>query len=261
MSADSILSRLASAQSPSAQKSLTVPRELCLGPSDAKHLSGGACAAALVGAAEDAARKPLVQASAQFRRAPRVGETVEIVIDEHRPGRSIDLITASMIDGTSTCVLLSATLGRRRSIGDFNWETPPEVNEPETCGPIPFIRADHGDLHTHLDMRLAAKPKNGAMAFWTKSPIGESASISCFLALIADYLPEAIHLNIGQPAGAISLDNTLRIASGQLTAWTLCVTQLSAIHNGIFHGQMQIFNQDTKLVATASQSGIVRLIE
>lgn len=163
--------------------------------------------------------------------------------------------------GDTASVSLQASLGERRSTGDFLWARPPHVNPHDDCSPIPFVRADEEDLHTYLDMRLAAEPGDGALIFWAKSPTSSKVSIPGFLALLADYLPEAIHFNIGRPAGAVSLDNVIRIVEADLTAWTLCAVQLTVVQRGLFHGYMQIFNERARLMAMASQSGVVRVLE
>ena len=170
MNVDSILSLLVPTRGGEDLYSFLVDRALCLGPPGAKHLSGGACTAALIGVLEAETDKPLIQASAQFRKAPSDGDTVTIAIDEYQPGRSIDLISASIVENGSASVSLSGSFGRRRSVGEYSWQQSPKVKGPEDSPPIPFVRADTGDLHTHLDMRLAATPKTGQMAFWVKAP-------------------------------------------------------------------------------------------
>lgn len=241
--------------------SMGVDRRLCLGPPGAKHLSGGACSAILIDALEQATGKPLIQAGTQFFKAPRVNDTVTISLDHHKPGRSIDMATASLTTAGAPQVRLFGSLGARRSIGDHQWTADVEFVMPEKSANIPFVRADPGDLHTVLEMRLAAKPCHGRMAFWVQTPSQPMASPARFLALIADYLPEAIHMNIGCPAGAISLDNSIRATGNQLTQWTLCVAQLEAIQNGIFHGRMSLLSERSELLAIASQSGVVTLLE
>jgi len=84
---------------------------------------------------------------------------------------------------------------------------------------------------------------------------------SGLLAVIADYVPGAIRVALDEPAGASSLDNTLRVVRIKPTEWVLCDTQIFAIAAGFVRGRMHIFAQDGTLLATASQSGIVRIFE
>lgn len=259
MSADTIMNLLSLKAEPDEIWSMGVDRQLCLGPPDAKHLSGGACTAILIDALEQVTSKPLIQASAQFLEAPKVNDTVTVSLEHHRPGRSIDMVSASLTAAAAPQVRLSASFGTRRDIGDYQWTRDIEFTSPLKSTDIPFVRADPGDLHTVLEMRLAAEPQDGRLLFWVRSPSQPMTSSARFLALIADYLPEAIHLSIGRPAGAISLDNSIRVTGHELTEWTLCVTQLDAIQRGIFHGRMTLVSQRSEILATASQSGAVLL--
>ena len=94
--------------------SIGVDRRLCLGPPDAKHLSGGACSAILIDTLEQVTGKPLIQASAQFFKAPKVNDTVTVSLDHHKPGRSIDMATASLtMAGTLTANAFTS--------GKLNW--------------------------------------------------------------------------------------------------------------------------------------------
>lgn len=243
--------------------SIAAHRALCVGPPGAKHMSGGACFASLLAALEAEHQRPVIQASAQFIAAPAEGTSATVTTHTLMSGRSIAQARAALqVDGGDR-VLVQASLGRRPDVGTHEWTRMPDVPDPEHCGPIPFVREDAGDLHTHLDMRLATdferEGARGQIAFWIKAPARDIDS--AFLALAADYLPESIHFNIGRPAGATSLDNTLRIIARPATEWVLCVTQLDAIEAGLFHGRMALHARDGALIATAAQSGVVRLIK
>ncbi|MEL7392448.1 MAG: hypothetical protein AAFN06_07405 [Pseudomonadota bacterium] len=206
-------------------------------------------------------REPLIQASAQFFKAPRVNDSVTVSLDHHKPGRSIDIAGAALTYAGEPQVRLSGSFGTRRSIGDYQWAPNVEFTSPEKSAEIPFVRADPGDLHTVLEMRLAAEPQHGRLVSWVRTPSQAMTSPARFLALIADYLPEAIHLSIGRRTGAISLDNSIRVTGQELSEWTLCVTQLEAIQHGLFHGRMNLYSDRGQLLATASQSGVVTLLE
>ncbi len=238
---------------------LRVDRNLCLGPPQFKHMSGGACTAAMISAMEQEIGKPVIQAATQFLFSPKAEEIASITVDVGRTGRSICQAQASLSVGSETTATLSAMLGTKRDIGSFAWAKFENAEIPDNCPRIPFVREDPGDLHSHLDMRLAETPGSGGMRFWVKTPDNFLEKASAFLALIADYLPEAIHFNIGQSAGAVSLDNSVRIVRHEATDWLLCHTQLLSISDGIFHGHMNLFADNGSLLATASQSGVVRL--
>jgi acyl-CoA thioesterase II len=237
-------------------------RHLCLGPPAGKHLSGGAAMASVVAASEAQTRRPLIQASAQFLSSPAADDDFSIEFRALNAGRSITQALVAIVVAGKDAAHITATLGVRSEIGSFAWEAAPDVPPPESCPPIPFVRKDDGDLHSHLDMRLAVYPgiePAGGACFWIKTDSDDIVP-AAMLTLIADYLPEAIHMNIGQRAGAVSLDNVIRIIGRAATPWLLCDIQLSAVSAGLFHGRIAIFAEDGALLATGGQSGVVKLL-
>jgi acyl-CoA thioesterase len=78
------------------------------------------------------------------------------------------------------------------------------------------------------------------------------------LAILGDYVPFGIGQALGRRAGGHSLDNTLRVAHLVPTEWVLLDITVHAVANGFGHGEVHLFAQDGTLLATASQSTIVR---
>ena len=62
----------------------------------------------------------------------------------------------------------------------------------------------------------------------------------------------------GIQGGGNSLDNTLRIARLVPTEWVLLDIRVHAVERGFGHGLVHMFAEDGTLLATASQSCIVR---
>ena len=56
-----------------------------------------------------------------------------------------------------------------------------------------------------------------------------------------------------------SLDNTLRVCRMVPTEWVLMDIRVHAVERGFGHGLVHMFAEDGTLLATASQSVIVRL--
>ncbi|MEL6825308.1 MAG: thioesterase family protein [Pseudomonadota bacterium] len=258
MSADKILAQLDLAATEPGIWSLEVDRTLCIGPAGAKHMSGGACTAALIDAAEKMTSKPLIQAGIQFFQAPAAGDPVTIKRLGHKPGRSVDIAIVQMSVGDSVCAHMTGSFGRRNGDDPIQWTRPPDLPGPGDCEPLPFIRADAHDLHTFLDVRMAGAPQNGQLNFWVRAPRDGLSTQARFLALIADYLPEALHFNLGRSVGAVSLDNCISILGEGPAEWVLCQVALDGIRNGIFHGSVKIFAEHGTLLARGSQSGLVR---
>jgi acyl-CoA thioesterase len=241
---------------------MTAHRHLCLGPPGHKHISGGATLASVISALEAETGRPLIQASAQFLSSAKAGGSFEIAIRAVESGRSISQALAAIVVAGDDVAHVTAALGEREEIGPFSWEVAPALPKPDDCPSIPFVRLDDGDLHSHLDMRLALDPRGnptGRACFWVRTGMTTPIS-SALLALVADYLPEAIHMNINQRAGAVSLDNVIRIVRREATDWLLCDIQLSGVSSGMFHGRIAIFGNDGTLLATGGQSGVVQIL-
>jgi acyl-CoA thioesterase II len=262
MSAGYIRSLITPEQIEDARWSMAAHRHLCLGPEAGKHLSGGSMLASVVSVLEGAIRRPLIQAHAQFLAAAKADAAYDIVIVSRQDGRSITQVMVEIRQDQRVLAYISAALGARQGTEKVVWETYPQSPAPEDCVRVPFVREGSGDLHSFLDMRLAFDPRfapQGRAQFWVRTE-SDLPIDAAFIVQIADYLPEALHLNLGRPVGATSLDNMIRIIAKEATPWLLCDIQLSAIHDGLFHGAMTIYSQLGCLLALANQSGVVQRI-
>ncbi|MEZ5177781.1 MAG: thioesterase family protein [Acidimicrobiales bacterium] len=123
---------------------------------------------------------------------------------------------------------------------------------------------------SRLDVRLAsARPweamldnpaPDGRSALWARIPDLLEPSAAA-LAILGDYVPFGIGQALGAHAGGNSLDNTLRVLRIVPTEWVLLDIRVDGIDHGFGHGTVHLFAQDGTLMATASQSTIVRYWE
>ena len=135
---------------------------------------------------------------------------------------------------------------------------------------MPHFDQDNEDLHDQFDMRVAKGrygderrgelSKDGHAVLWGR-PRDRRAVTSGLLAIIADYVPSATGHALGRLAGANSLDNTIRIRKLCDTEWMCCDIRIHGVNAGFVHGRMHVFAEDGTLMATASQSTIVRYWE
>ncbi len=117
-----------------------------------------------------------------------------------------------------------------------------------------------------IDVRLANarnpmdldgfKAEGGHSSLWARIPDLEPSAAT--LAVLGDYVPFGIGQALGEAAGGNSLDNTLRISHLVPTEWVLIDIRIEAIANGFGHGHVYLWSEDGTLMATASQSTIVR---
>ena len=120
---------------------------------------------------------------------------------------------------------------------------------------------------SRIDLRLASAKAwedlvgnpapGGRSALWARIPNILDTSAAA-LAILGDYVPFGIGQALGQFAGGNSLDNTLRVVKIVPTDWVLLDIQVDGIANGFGHGTVHLYAQDGTLMATASQSTIVR---
>jgi len=71
-------------------------------------------------------------------------------------------------------------------------------------------------------------------------------------------VPFGISQALGERAGGNSLDNTIRVARRVPTEWLLLDVRIHAVAHGFGHGLVHMWAEDGSLLATASQSAIVR---
>ena len=97
----------------------------------------------------------------------------------------------------------------------------------------------------------------GRSALWARIPDVLDMSAAT-LAILGDYVPFGIGQALGAMAGGNSLDNTLRVGRLVPTEWVLLDIRVDLIANGFGHGVVHLWAEDGTLLATASQSTIVR---
>ena len=74
-------------------------------------------------------------------------------------------------------------------------------------------------------------------------------------------MPSALGNALGRVAHCTSLDNTIRFANRRDTDWVLCDNRMEFVGHGFCHGAAHLWSDDGVLLATASQSLIVRFPE
>lgn len=248
---------------------LPVTPELCVGPKDRAFLFGGVGLASAVMAMEKTTERPAVWATAQYLSYARLPAMVDldVVVPVHGNYNSQARVISHV--GDKEVLTVNAALGARpNEISAFWAEMPKDLPPPEDCAPRPrHARHKNGGLHDHMDVRIVKGrygigksdgeySEDGHVQLWARlkdSPIDSAA-----LCVIADFVPSAVSNAIGREAGGNSLDNTIRFRRIVPTDWVLCDIQIHGIHGGFVHGRMHLFSQDGELMASASQSLILR---
>ena len=164
---------------------------------------------------------------------------------------------------------VNAALGERPMALAGTWAAMLDVPSPDRCAHRQSRLPTTGEsLMDRLDVRLASARAlsempgpgmpDGRSALWAKLPDVLDMSAAA-LAVLGDYVPFGIGQALGLMAGGNSLDNTLRIGDPVSTEWVLLDVRVHHVGHGFGHGDVHLWSESGALLATASQSTIVRM--
>ena len=230
-------------------------------------LFGGCALGAAIEAMERTSGRPLVWATGQYLSYAHPPEIMDIDVTIATQGHRITQARAVGHVGDREIVTVNAALGRRPSDEAGTWPQMPEVPRPEDCPPRERRYLDPESLFSRIDMRAASARNwddldgtpsaDGRAALWARIP--ESSEMSAgALAILGDHVPFGISQALGMIGGGNSLDNTLRIVRLVPTEWVLLDVRIDAVADGFGTGTVFLWAEDGSLLATASQSTIVR---
>jgi len=243
---------------------LPITDGICTG---GNFLFGGSGLGAAISALEGTAGRPLVWATAQYLSYARPPSIMDIDVRIAVEGKQITQARAVAHVGDIEILTVNAALGERPLEVDGSWETMPEVPPPLECPPRPHWRhLDREAIHNRLEERVAigsygaerTPAPDGRSAMWVRMPEGIDMGPAA-LAILGDFVPSGIGQALGRDAGGNSLDNTIRIAHLVPTEWVLLDIRVHSVANGFGHGLVHQWSEDGTLLATASQSTIVRV--
>jgi acyl-CoA thioesterase len=246
---------------------LPVTDEVVVGHRVQAFLFGGAGMAAAVRAMERTCGRPAIWATAQYLSFARLGQVVDLDVWVPSSGR---YTTQARVIGhvdDHAIITVNAALGERPGEIVGQWLPAPAVPPPEDCEPVDDGPGEVKGVRQRFEVRRAAGryrsddisgQGDGRLVLWFR-PLDGHPIDAAVLAIVADYVSVAISDAIGEPAGATSLDNTIRFARIVPTDWLLAEIQIEAVQKGLAHGSMRLFAQDGTLMAIASQSMILRL--
>ncbi len=227
---------------------------------------GGAGLAAAVAALESTSERNLVWATAQYLSFAKPPSIVDIDVTIPVAGHNTTQARAIGHVLDSEIFTVNAALGDRPWPDAREWAVAPTVRPPLECPPMPDLDTSLESIATRIEFRVAngrygeerdgTHSTDGRSALWTRIPdIPVSAGS---LAIIADWVPSGVGQALGRMLYVSSLDNTLRIVQVLQTDWVLCDIRMHAVRNGYAHGAMHLWTESGDLLATASQSMVVR---
>jgi len=233
-------------------------------------LFGGCALGAAVAAMEESTGRPVIWATAQYLSYAHVPAILDIDVTVAAAGHTITQARAVGHMADTEIVTVNAALGTRELEAEGTWVTAPEVPRPDDCPERTFPSDSTESIQDRLDVRLAhargwedveghPMPEGRSM-LWARTPDGLDFSAGAGLAILGDYVPFGIRQALGRMGGGNSLDNTLRVYRLVPTDWVLLDIRIHGVANGIGHGVVHLWSDDGTLLATASQSAIVRIM-
>ena len=233
---------------------------------DDQFLFGGCGLGAAIEALERTTDRPVVWAVAQYLSFAHPPEIVDIDVTVARSGHQTTQARAVAHVGDREILTVNAALGARDGGYDGQWARFPDVPRPDDSPLRQRITRVDDSLAQRLEMRLArgrdlaaldGERDDGHSALWARFPVGLEVSAAS-LAILGDYVPFGIAQALGQFVTGSSLDNTLRVCTLVPTDWVLIDVRVHAIARGFGHGRVELWAEDGTLLATASQSCVVR---
>jgi acyl-CoA thioesterase-2 len=236
---------------------------------DKSFLFGGCALGAAIAAMEGSTERPVIWAAAQYLSYTHPPSMLDIDVTVASAGHNITQARAVGHVADTEILTVNAALGRRDMDVKGTWVSPPEVPRPDECPPRQWGSDNSGSIMSRLDIRLAHARAwdevadnpmpDGRSMLWARMPDMLELSSGAALAILGDYVPFGIRQALGRPSGGNSLDNTLRVYELVPTNWVLLDIRIHAVAHGFGHGVVHLWTEDGTLLATASQSTIVRL--
>lgn len=229
-------------------------------------LFGGAGLAAGIVALEQATGKPVIWATGQYLSIVQQPVTLDLEVKLPAIGRNVTQGRVVGHLGDKEIITILGAVGERPEVVAGMWLECPDAPAPETCQGL-NRHFNEASLHDHVDIRIAkgmfgfsgdGEPSDdGRSLLWARMPNVEHDAGA--LAIIADYMPSVLGSAFGRPMHCTSIDNTIRFANQEETQWVLCDNRMEFVGKGFGYGTVHMWSQKGTLLATASQSLIVRV--
>jgi acyl-CoA thioesterase len=223
-------------------------------------LFGGCGLGAAISALEGTTGRPVVWATAQYLSFARPGSIMDIDVTVAVSGRQTTQARAVGHVGGTEILTVNAALGTRDFLESGQWVVRPDVPPPDDCPARESNAGVTDSILSRLDQRWALEggTGDGRCAVWSRMPDLLKVSAPA-LAVLGDYVPLGLGVTLDHEVASNSLDNTVRVSSIVPTEWVLLDIRVDMVSNGFGHGQVHLWAEDGTLMATASQSALIRL--
>ncbi len=230
-------------------------------------LFGGCGLGAAISALEGTSGRDVVWATAQYLSFAKPGEVMDVDVTLAVVGHQMTQARAVCHVGNREILTVNAALGHRPIDASGQFETMPAAPPPDECERRAHRLPTDGTINDRLEQRLAkgrpldeldGTPGDGQTLLWARLPDVIEGVDATALAILGDFVPMGVGQALGVLGGGNSLDNTLRVVHLVPTEWVLLDIRVHAVERGFAHGLVHMYAEDGTLLATASQSCIVR---
>lgn len=234
-------------------------------------LFGGVGLAAGIDAMARATDKPVIWATGHYLSLTQTGEVIDLDVKLPAEGRTVTQGRVVGHVGEREVITVIGAMGAKPQPVGGTWvDHPRDVPPPEDCDPIDRPHDEGDSLHRYSEIRLArgmfgfsgqGKPnaESGRSLLWARM-LGMDQDAGA-LAVIADFGPSVLGNALARQMFCTSLDNTIRYGTLVDTDWVLCDNRMEYVGDGFGYATIHLWSQDRTLLATASQSMIVRIPE
>jgi acyl-CoA thioesterase len=244
--------------------------DVCVGPPGNVFMFGGVGLGVAIKALEDATGRRAIWATAQYLAAARPGAEVDLYLSLSVQGRRTSQARVIGRVGAEDIFIVLAALGVSGDDAVDQWTPPPKIRAPQACDRVHLWPDSKDNLNARFEIRKPplrtgaalkdSQPRpDGRMVFWVRT-LDCLVPDSGLLAVFADFVPAGVGAAFGRAGGGNSIDNTVRILGQPSTPWVLCDIQINGASRGVAHGAINLFSEDGRLVATGTQSVIVRFL-
>lgn len=241
------------------------------------RLYGGVAVAGSIAMMERLTGRAAIWTTVQFASSAGAGEVIDLAATVSASGRRTSQVrVTATVEGRELFTALGATVdppgagagaGPGAGAGGLQgqWEAMPPVAPPEGCPPLELRPPEaEADAESHIglsDMRTAIGFEDeppAQVALWCR-PHGVARLSAAVLGWQADMLGIALAKASGGTGGT-SLDNTVRFGPPAPPGdeWVLLDMRGHALVNGYGHGVTYLWSPDGTLLATASQTCLMR---
>ncbi len=221
-------------------------------------LFGGCALGAAIAAMEASTDRSIIWATAQYLSYARPPSVMDIDVTIASEGRQTTQARAVGTVGNTEILTVNAALGDRDLPASGQWPVMPVVPAPDDCLPREGRWHVEDSIMSRLDQRWAhSDAATGQTVLWTRLPDVLEVSAPA-LAVLGDYVPLGIGQALNLDTMSNSLDNTLRVGTIVPTEWVMIDIRIDLVARGFGHGTVYLWAPDGTLMATASQSAIVR---